>query len=116
MFGNPASNVSARITFSAPHFELSQYLTCYIEAQIFPNAHHHPFEDTNYNPYENNAHVDVPSPLKQHIIMPSLMRVRSLTRDAAEVSVDPEAWLYARVAFLFFITLLTTWDSSRRSK
>lgn len=40
-----------------------------------------------------------------------VMRVRELTRAAAQQAKDQEAWLYARTAFLFFIVLLITWVS-----
>ena len=37
------------------------------------------------------------------------MNVRSITRDFASHEANPESWLYARAAFLFFITLAITW-------
>ncbi|KAG4029464.1 hypothetical protein MFRU_015g00090 [Monilinia fructicola] len=36
-------------------------------------------------------------------------RMRSLTREAAESETNPEAWLYARVAILFFLAMIITW-------
>ncbi len=41
--------------------------------------------------------------------LPAALRLRSLTRDAAQEAPNVEAWLYARVAFLFFAALLITW-------
>ena len=43
--------------------------------------------------------------------LPALLRMRTLTRDAAQQETNAEAWLYARVAFLFFIALMITWVS-----
>ncbi|QSZ32504.1 hypothetical protein DSL72_002082 [Monilinia vaccinii-corymbosi] len=36
-------------------------------------------------------------------------RMRSLTREAAQSETNPEAWLYARVAILFFLAMIITW-------
>lgn len=44
--------------------------------------------------------------------LPAALRIRSLTRAAAESKPNTEAWLYARVAVLFFIALLITWVPS----
>ncbi|ESZ97370.1 hypothetical protein SBOR_2254 [Sclerotinia borealis F-4128] len=38
-----------------------------------------------------------------------MRRMRSFTREVAESGTDPEAWLYARVAILFFIAMILTW-------
>lgn len=48
-----------------------------------------------------------PQKLPSH--MPDALRVRSITRNAAEQAQNQEAWLYARVAFLFFLVLMITW-------
>lgn len=48
--------------------------------------------------------------------MPAALRMRSLTREVAKNETNAEAWLYARVAFLFFIALLITWVSCLSSK
>ena len=37
------------------------------------------------------------------------INVRSITRDVAINETNPESWLYARAAFLFFIVLAITW-------
>lgn len=37
------------------------------------------------------------------------MGVRNITREVAISEENAEAWLYARVAFLFFLTILVTW-------
>ncbi|KAF4556069.1 Hypothetical protein D9617_1g079440 [Elsinoe fawcettii] len=47
-----------------------------------------------------------------HPDVPAILRVRSYTRRVAEESVNPEAWLYARVAFLFYIALILIWVPS----
>ncbi|CAD6448877.1 5b588a3d-5b50-4c68-802b-8cd30523de75 [Sclerotinia trifoliorum] len=38
-----------------------------------------------------------------------MRRMRSLTREVAQSETNPEAWLYARVAILFFIAMIITW-------
>ncbi|MCJ1370771.1 hypothetical protein MMC20_001984 [Loxospora ochrophaea] len=40
---------------------------------------------------------------------PNFHRMLSITKDAPDAAIDPAAWLYARVAFLFFMALLITW-------
>ena len=40
---------------------------------------------------------------------PELYRVRTFTREAALRETNADAWLYARVAFLFFLGLLISW-------
>jgi hypothetical protein len=44
--------------------------------------------------------------------LPAPLRMRTVTRDVARHSANPEAFLYARVAFLFFLALLITWVPS----
>ena len=44
--------------------------------------------------------------------LPAPLRLRKISRNAAESEPNPEAWLYARVAFLFFFALLITWVPS----
>jgi hypothetical protein len=67
-------------------------------------------------PSENSPDMDAYSvniqvlPQPKHI--PAALRMRTLTRDVAESETNPEAWLYARVAVLFFIALLVTWVPS----
>ena len=43
--------------------------------------------------------------------MPDVLNVRNLTRNAAVSNSNAESWLYARVAFLFFLALAITWVS-----
>ncbi|KAL8791233.1 MAG: hypothetical protein Q9213_000190 [Squamulea squamosa] len=44
---------------------------------------------------------------------PELLRVRSITREEAiKENPNPGAWLYARVAFLFFLSMLIIWIPS----
>lgn len=65
-----------------------------------------------FDPYSVNVEVGR-DPHHQHHhpgAAPDIFRVRTLTRHAALMSeTDPEAWLYARVAFLFFCALLISW-------
>lgn len=41
-----------------------------------------------------------------------MRRMISLTREVAQSETNPEAWLYARVAILFFIAMVITWVPS----
>ncbi|TVY49277.1 hypothetical protein LOCC1_G002063 [Lachnellula occidentalis] len=63
-----------------------------------------------FTPYSVNVQVDPQAQPKQP--MPAPMRMRGITRDIAEAETNPDAWLYARVAFLFFLALLITWVPS----
>lgn len=58
------------------------------------------------DPYHVEIRVD---PQRQSRPLPAALRMRSITRNVAERETNAEAWLYARVAFLFFIALLITW-------
>lgn len=62
------------------------------------------------NQYSVDIHVDERAQAARP--MPAALRMRSLTREVAKNETNAEAWLYARVAFLFFIALLITWVSS----
>lgn len=64
-----------------------------------------------FDPYSVNVRVEPPSRQANRTI-PAALRMRTLTRDAAEAETNADAWLYARVAFLFFIALLITWVPS----
>lgn len=59
------------------------------------------------NPYSVNIQVSQQTEIIRPL--PSVLRMRSLTRQIAKHEANAEAWLYARVAFLFFIALLITW-------
>jgi len=63
-----------------------------------------------FTPYSVNVQVDPQDQPGRP--MPAPMRVRGITRDIAESETNPDAWLYARVAFLFFLALLITWVPS----
>ena len=63
----------------------------------------------DFDPYSVNIEV---APLdKQSTPLPNLLNVRNITRDVATQEANAEAWLYARVAFLFFVVLLIVWVS-----
>ena len=47
-------------------------------------------------------------------VVPAALHVRSVTRDVAANEANAEAWLYARVAFLFFFALAITCKPSDR--
>ncbi|KAL9069842.1 MAG: hypothetical protein Q9157_006030 [Trypethelium eluteriae] len=67
-----------------------------------------PITGDGIHPYSVTVDVDPQKRSPQ----PAILRVRSLTREAAIDEINAEAWLYARVAILFFIALLITWVPS----
>lgn len=67
--------------------------------------------EQEFTPYSVN--IEVAPPDKQTQPLPALLRMRTLTRNVAENETNAEAWLYARVAFLFFAALLITWVRPR---
>ncbi|GAM42994.1 hypothetical protein TCE0_044f17450 [Talaromyces pinophilus] len=66
------------------------------------------------NPYSVNIQVGRQTGIIRSL--PSALRMRSLTRQIAKHETNAEAWLYARVAFLFFIALLITWIPSSANR
>jgi len=64
-----------------------------------------------FDPYSVNVEVG-PQDRQRKPSAPEMFRVRSLTRNAALSETNPDAWLYARVAFLFFLALLVSWVPS----
>lgn len=62
-------------------------------------------DESALQPYSVQIAVDPKAPKPP----PAALRMRTLTRNAAEAETNAEAWLYARVAFLFFVALLITW-------
>lgn len=63
----------------------------------------------DFNPYSVNIEAD---PTQRKPSAAEMFQVRSLTRNHALSETNPEAWLYARVAFLFFCSLLICWVPS----
>lgn len=61
--------------------------------------------------YSVNVQAQPPLDIERQpsIILDPFTGVRSWTRNAALQETNPEAWLYARVAFLFFCALLISW-------
>lgn len=70
-----------------------------------------PFKTDDFDPYSVNVEVGE-DPHQRKSSAPDLFRVRTLTRNAALSETNSEAWLYARVAFLFFCALLISWVPS----
>jgi len=64
-------------------------------------------QNTSFDPYTVNVEAEDRRPSK-----PEIPHLISLTRAAALESANPDAWLYARVAFLFFCALLISWVPS----
>ncbi|KAK3174345.1 hypothetical protein OEA41_001589 [Lepraria neglecta] len=65
---------------------------------------------SDYDPYTVN--IEVGPQDKRQNSAPELFRMRTLTRNAALNEANADAWLYARVAFLFFCALLISWVPS----
>ena len=70
-----------------------------------------PGVERDFNPYSVNVGV---GPIDRHrkTSAAEVFRVRSLTRNHALSETNADAWLYARVAFLFFCSLLICWVPS----
>ncbi|KAL9133926.1 MAG: hypothetical protein Q9175_004887, partial [Cornicularia normoerica] len=72
-----------------------------------------PAKAGGFDPYSVNVEVGQDHLQQQRKpSAPDLFRVRTLTRNAALSEANSEAWLYARVAFLFFCALLVSWVPS----
>lgn len=65
----------------------------------------------SFDPYSVNVEVG-PNDRQRKPSAPEIFRVRSMTRNHALTETNPDAWLYARVAFLFFCALLISWVPS----
>ena len=63
-----------------------------------------PERDVNDGAYSVNVEVG-PRPQPN---VPAALNIRGVTRDVAANEANAEAWLYARVAFLFFFALAIT--------
>jgi len=70
-----------------------------------------PMMKYDFDPYSVNVEVGPPRPDRKTSTA-ELFKVRSLTRNHALSETNPDAWLYARVAFLFFCSLLISWVPS----
>jgi hypothetical protein len=76
-----------------------------------PLAYASPMRDPDFDPYSVNIEVGRPR-VDRNTSTADMFKVRSLTRNHALSETNPEAWLYARVAFLFFCSLLICWVPS----
>lgn len=65
-------------------------------------------EARTFDPYSVVVEVG-PNERPRKPSAPELFRVRTITRNHALTGTNPDAWLYARVAFLFFCSLLICW-------
>lgn len=68
-----------------------------------PNGH----LDDSYDAYSVNIEIGEPRPSR-----PALFRIPTVTRAVALSQENADSFLYARVAFLFFVALLVTWVPS----
>lgn len=74
-------------------------------------------DTANQDPYSVNIEVGSDGPSSSHDHhLPAALRMRSLTRAAAESGPNTEAWLYARAAVLFFLALIITWGPSSANR
>ncbi|PQE24398.1 G- coupled receptor protein [Rutstroemia sp. NJR-2017a BVV2] len=67
----------------------------------------HPSNSNPTNPYTIAIHASPPPAASQLPAHP--LRIRSLSRSLAAAEPNAEAWLYARVAILFFFAMILTW-------
>ena len=69
-----------------------------------------PFSPFKIDPSSYSASVQAQDAVQgRQISKPRILRVGSLTRDAALSESNAEAWLFARVAFLFFAVMVICW-------
>ncbi|KAL8788525.1 MAG: hypothetical protein Q9195_007264 [Heterodermia aff. obscurata] len=73
------------------------------EVREIPNI----YNDDSYEAYSVNVEIGQPKPSR-----PAMFRIPTATRAVALSQENAESFLYARVAFLFFIALLVTWVPS----
>ena len=71
----------------------------------------HGTEPAGFKPYTVNVEVG-PNERRRNPSAAEMFKVRSLTRNHALSETNPDAWLYARVAILFFCSLLLCWVPS----
>ena len=74
-----------------------------VEMREIPNNH----IDDSYDPYSVNVEIGQRKPSR-----PAMFRIPTATRAVALSQENVDSFLYARVAFLFFIALLITWVPS----
>ena len=77
------------------------------EESAIPGVHY-----VDYNPYTVNVEVGPNEQHRKPSTTGEMFKVRSLTRNHALTEANADAWLYARVAFLFFCSLLVAWVPS----
>lgn len=72
----------------------------------------------DFDPYSVNVEIGrVARPQRSRgPSMPAVFRIPTVTRAAALSEENAEAFLYARVAFLFFVALLVTWAPSSANR
>ena len=68
-------------------------------------------QQEDFDPYTVDIGVGSQAQMN-HPTRPDMFRLGSLTRNAALSEMNPDAWLYARVAFLYFCALLISWIPS----
>ncbi|MCJ1324617.1 hypothetical protein MMC10_001279 [Thelotrema lepadinum] len=66
-------------------------------------------DDYGDKPYSVNIEA---APPRRSYSMPNVLNVRTVTREVAASNDNAESWLYARVAFLYFLALAITWIPS----
>ena len=67
-----------------------------------------------FNPYSVSIGVDQQD--RKPDITPPFLTMSNVARTVSADVVDTESWLYARVAFLLFISLLVTWVCHNHAK
>lgn len=63
--------------------------------------------DTGFQKYSVNVNADNPNRYDEPL--DAIQQMRSLSKKVAENAPNPEAWLYARSAFLYYIACFIIW-------
>ena len=67
--------------------------------------------EAQYEDYQQYS-VEVETQPEDKSQMPAILHMPRITREVAENEVNPDAWLYARSAVLYFLALLLVWVNS----
>ena len=65
--------------------------------------------DDDYGDKPYSVNIEAAPPPRRSYSMPNVLNVRTVTREVAANNSNAESWLYARVAFLYFLALAITW-------
>ena len=100
------------------HEERSNVDSCVEEGGVGVPAGMHPgggdekHGDGNNNVYSVNIEA---AAQRRGGVAADVLNVRTITRDVAASNANAESWLYARVAFLYFLSLAIIWVRMRKT-